>query len=55
MSILFDDSYIERKAGLTQVERQREKGNRDKGKGWLRRFEKEPGNRQAAKRIDITV
>lgn len=47
--------YVEKKGGLFQVERHREKGSRDKGKGGSRRFEKESENHQFSKRIDITV
>lgn len=48
-------AYVERKAGLRRVERDRGKEKRDKGREGPQKFEKELENRQAAKRIDITV
>jgi hypothetical protein len=47
--------FVEKKAGLTQVQRHREKEKRDRGREGSRRFEKELENRQVDKRIDITV
>jgi hypothetical protein len=47
--------YVEKKAGFTQVARNKEKGKGERGREGSRRPEKQSENRQVDRRIDITV